>query len=69
MPLTFADTGKVYTIQKITGKDEIRTHLRNLGFVENGKVSVVSSLNGNLIVEVKNSRLAMDKSMAKKIMV
>jgi ferrous iron transport protein A len=69
MPLTFADMGKEYTIVKITGKDEVRTHLRNLGFVEKGTVSVIQSLNGNLIVQVKDGRIAMDAGLAKRIMV
>lgn len=69
MPLTLADVGKAYTIMRITGKDEVRTHLRNLGFVENGIVSIVSSINGNLIVEVKDCRMAMNESLARRIMV
>ncbi len=69
MPLTLADVGKAYTIVRITGKDEVRTHLRNLGFVENGIVSIVSSINGNLIVEVKDGRMAMNESLARRIMV
>ena len=61
MPLTFAQMSKEYVIVKITGQDKIRTHLRNLGIMENETVSVVQSIRGNLIVEIKGVRIALDK--------
>lgn len=69
MPLTYADAGTDLTILKIGGKSEVRTHLENLGFVVGGNVKIVSSLGGNLIVNVKESRVAISKEMASKIMV
>lgn len=69
MPLTFAQMSKEYVIVKITGQDKIRTHLRNLGIMENERVSVVQSIRGNLIVEIKGVRIALDKSLANRIMV
>ena len=69
MPLTLAKQGETVTIRKITGKDEIRQHLAELGFVVDGTVTVVSELGGNLILSVKESRVALDKTMAMRIMV
>lgn len=69
MPLTFAATGEESMIRRIGGKPEVRAHLENLGFVPGGKVTVVSSIGGNLIVNVKESRVAISKEMAGKIMV
>lgn len=69
MPLTYADMGSDLTIVKIGGKSEVRSHLENLGFIVGGSVSVISSLAGNLIVNVKGSRVAISKEMAAKIMV
>lgn len=69
MPLTMAKPGEACTIHKITGKDEIRQHLAELGFVVDGVVSVVSEMGGNLILQVKDSRVALDKTMANRIMV
>lgn len=69
MPLTYAKTGETNCIVRITGKDEIRRHLANLGFVEGATVTVVSELAGNLILNVKNCRIALDKSMAGRIMI
>lgn len=69
MPLTLAKQGEPVTIRKITGKDEIRQHLAELGFVMDSAVTVVSEMGGNLIVQVKNSRIALDRSMAGRIMV
>ena len=62
-------TGQESTVKKVTGKDEVRAFLRNLGFVEGGTVSVVNEIDGNLIVNVKNTRIALSKSMACRIMV
>lgn len=69
MPLTLADTGAENIIRKIGGKPEVRQHLENLGFVAGGTVSIISAIGGNLIVNVKNSRVAISREMASKIMV
>ena len=69
MPLTMAKTGETVTIRKISGKDEVRQHLAELGFVVDSDVMVVSEIGGNLIVQVKDSRIALDKTMANRIMV
>ena len=69
MPLTMAKTGETVIIQKITGKDAIRQHLAELGCVVEGTVTVVSEIAGNLILQVKDSRIALDKSMANRIMI
>jgi ferrous iron transport protein A len=64
-----AKPGETVTIRKITGKDEVRQHLAELGFVVDGVVTVVSELAGNLILQVKDSRVALDKTMANRIMI
>ena len=69
MPLSMARTGETVTIRKITGRDEVRQHLAELGFVVDSDVTVVSEIAGNLIVQVKDSRIALDKTMANRIMV
>ena len=69
MPLTMADRGEPVTIRKITGKDELRQHLAELGFVVEETVTVVSRMGGNLIVQVKDSRIALDRNMANRILV
>ena len=69
MPLSMAKPGETVTIRKITGKDEIRQHLAELGFVVDGVVTVVSEMAGNLILQVKDSRVALDRSMANRIMI
>lgn len=69
IPLTMAKTGESVTIRKITGKDEVRQHLAELGFVVETEITVVSELAGNLIVQVRDSRVALDRSMANRIMV
>ena len=69
MPLAMAKTGETVTIRKITGKDEVRQHLAELGFVVDSDVTVVSEIAGNLILQVKDSRIALDKTMAMRIMV
>jgi ferrous iron transport protein A len=68
LPLTMAKTGETVTIRKITGKDEVRQHLAELGFVVDGEVTVVSEMAGNLILQVKDSRIALDRSMANRIL-
>ena len=69
MPLTMAKTGETVTIRKITGKDEVRQHLAELGFVVDRDVTVVSAIAGNLIFQVKDSRIALDRTMANRIMI
>jgi len=69
MPISMAKAGETVTIQKITGKDEVRQHLAELGFVVGSDVIVVSEIGGNLILQVKDSRVALDRSMANRIMV
>ena len=69
MPLTMAMAGETVTVRKITGKDEVRQHLAELGFVVDSDVTVVSEMVGNLIVQVKDSRIALDKTMAGRIMI
>ncbi len=68
LPLTMAKSGETVTIRKITGRDEVRQHLAELGFVVDGRVTVVSQMAGNLILQVKDSRIALDKTMANRIM-
>ena len=69
MPLTLADTGATYTILKVGGKPKVRAHLNDLGFVAGGDVQVITDMMGNLIVNVKETRVAISKEMAAKIMV
>ena len=69
MPLTMMDTGIETTVKTIRGKDQTKKFLQNLGFVEGARVSVVSSLSGNLIVQVLDARVALSQSMASRIMV
>ena len=69
MPLSIAETGRMNQIRKIGGKEETRRFLESLGFVIGGYVTVVSEMNGNLIVNVKESRVAISREMANKIMV
>lgn len=69
MPLTLANIGEENIIKKIVGKPEVRLHLENLGFVVGGAVTIVNTLGGNVIVNVKESRIAISKEMAQKIMV
>ena len=69
MPLNFAAVGEENVIRKIGGSPETRKHLENLGFVVGGKVKVVQTIGGNLIVNVKESRAAVSKEMAARIMI
>lgn len=69
MPLTFAEVGEEKIIKKIGGKQEVKAHLENLGFVAGGAVTVISAVGGNVIVNVKDSRIAISKEMAQKIMI
>ena len=69
MPLSMVTPGETKTIKKVGGKEETRKFLENLGFVTGGEVTVVSEIEGNLIVNVKDSRVAIGKDMANRIMV
>ena len=69
MPLTLADIGEENTIRKIGGKPEVKKHLENLGFVVGGNVTVITTLSGNIIVSVKEARVAISREMAQKIMI
>ncbi len=69
LPLTLAETGTEQIIRKVGGSQEVRMHLENLGFVAGGSVTVVAQAAGNLIVNVKETRIALDRTLASKIMV
>lgn len=69
MPLTMANVGEKNYIKKVTGKDEVRQHLAELGFVVGQQVTVISEIAGNMILSVKDSRIALDKSMANRIII
>ena len=69
MPLVLADVGEEQIIKKVGGSQEMRQHLADMGFVPGGGVTVVSTIGGNVIVKVKESRVAISKEMAQKIMV
>ena len=69
MPLILANIGEENVIRKVGGNPETKKHLENLGFVVGGRVTVISALGGNLIVGVKESRIAISRGMAGKIMV
>lgn len=69
MPLTMAREGEVTSIKRVGGKEEVRRHLENMGFVPGTDVTVISVNNGNVIVNVKESRVAISKEMANKIMI
>ncbi len=69
MPLTMADTGKPLMIKKVGGNPETRKFLENLGFVAGGSVTIINEISGNVIVSVKEARVAVSKEMAMKIMV
>ena len=69
MPLTMVGDGEEFLIKKISGKEEVRRFLENLGLVAGAQVSLVSKIGGNVIVQVKDSRVAISKEMAQKIIV
>lgn len=69
MPLTMVNTGEPSVIRKVGGKEETKKFLENLGFVTGGVVTVITEMNGNMIVNVKDSKVAIGKDMANKIMV
>lgn len=69
LPLTFCTTGESAIIKKIGGRADTKQFLENLGFVVGGEVKVISTINGDLILNIKESRVALSKEMASKIMV
>lgn len=69
MPLTFANIGEENIIKKVGGSPDLKSHLEDMGFVAGGVVTVISENGGNLIVNVKETRVAVSKEMASKIMV
>ncbi|MBQ7183319.1 MAG: ferrous iron transport protein A [Clostridia bacterium] len=69
MPLCYADPGVENVIRKVGGTPEVKKHLENLGFTVGGSATVIASMNGNVIVKVKESRVAIDEQMARKIMI
>ena len=69
MPLIMAETGVIQSIKKINGKDDTKQFLKNLGFVEGSEITIISQIQGNIIVKIKESRIAINKSMASRIMV
>ncbi len=69
MPLVLANVGEENIIKKIGGSPEVKQHLENLGFVVGGSVKIVNTMGGNLIVNVKETRVAVSREMAQKIMI
>ena len=69
LPLSMAGAGTTQIIAKITGKDEVRRHIAELGLVVGEEVTVMNSLGGNLILQVKDSRIALDRALCTRIMV
>ncbi len=69
IPLSYSNPGEECVIRKIGGSPEVKKHLENLGFIVGGTATVLTSLNGNVIVKVKESRVAIDEEMARRIMI
>ena len=69
MPLTLANVGEENVIKKVGGNPETKKHLENLGFVAGGSVTIINTIGGNVIVNVKEARVAISREMAQKIMV
>ena len=69
MPLILADTGEETIIKQVGGSPDMKKHLEDMGFVAGGAVTVMNTIGGNLIVKIKESRVAISKEMASKIMV
>ena len=69
MPLTMASIGEANTIRKVGGNEETKRFLKNLGFVAGAEITVVSAIGGNVIVNIKDSRVAINQDMARHIMV
>ena len=69
IPLTYADPGEENVIMKVNGRPEVKKHLEDMGFVAGSIIRIVSSVNGNLIVSVKDTKVALDKELAMRIMI
>ncbi|MEE0682737.1 MAG: FeoA family protein [Candidatus Gastranaerophilaceae bacterium] len=69
IPLSIAKPGEISYIKKITGKDEVRQHLAEMGFVVGSEITVVAEISGNLILNVKGTRVALNQEMANRIMI
>lgn len=69
MPLTLATVGEENVIKKVGGKPDVKAHLEDMGFVPGGRVTIVSTMGGNMIVNVKGARVAIGRDMAGKIMI
>lgn len=69
MPLSMAKIGEINSIKKVSGKSEVKRFLENLGFVVGGDISIVSEMCGNIIVNIKDSRIAISREMANRIIV
>ena len=69
LPLTLANNGEVFTILRLGGSPEVKKHLEDLGCVAGGEVQVINTISGNIIVNVKDTRVAISKELAQKIMV
>ena len=69
MPLTLAEIGKENIVKRITGKQQVNSHLEDLGFVVGSPITVINTIGGNVIVNIKESRIAISREMAQKIMV
>ncbi|MCR5153824.1 MAG: ferrous iron transport protein A [Lachnospiraceae bacterium] len=69
MPVTMIENGKTVTIVRISGSEEVRQHLFEIGFVVGEPVTIVNNINGNLILKVKDARVALDRKLAQKVMV
>ena len=69
MPLSLANIGEENIVKKVGGSPDVKKHLEDIGFVAGGKVTVISSLSGNVIVNVKNTRIAISEEMARRIMI
>ena len=69
MPITLAGVGEEHTIQRISGRPEVKKHLEDMGFIAGHSVTVINTVNGNLILKVKESRVAISLEMAQKIMI
>ena len=69
MPITFAEAGEELIIQRVTGKPEVKKHLEDMGFVVGSPVEVINTVSGNVIIKVKECRVAISQEMAQKILV
>ena len=69
MPITFAEAGEEHIIQRITGRPEVKKHLEDMGFVAGSPVEIINTVGGNVIIKIKESRVAISQEMAQKIMI